>query len=213
MKGIVFANGDSLTQLHDKPKIYYPAKSLADAGVDEIIINTHNTGAVKESLSRENLPPIDVLCIEEGHAGIIKQIGRKISGIGGVMIIGSNDYLTFQLSPPTGGGNASLYVNYEPSNGKIRTLAEVKQGVIRDVCSTSKRPKGFMVHTGVSYFPDIHHMVTRSFMPSKSTLLEIAKAYVPNCRLRADECKGIRYDLADPEEFELAVEHRKYSKS
>ncbi len=196
MKGVVLAGGTGsrlfpltkitnkhLLPIYDKPMIYYPIKTLVDAGMREILIVTggRNSGDFLRLLANGKefgLKHLDYT-YQEGEGGIADALslaehfadGDRICVILGDNIIEGNIRCAAEdfLQRPSG---AKILLK-EVSDAERFGVAEVRDGRIVRIEEKPKHPKSNYAVTGIYMYDETVFDKVRTLVPSGRGELEI----------------------------------------
>ena len=216
MKGIVLAGGlgtrlypltkitnKHLLPIYDKPMIYYPIQTLADAGIKEIMIVTggNNAGDFLKLLgngSEFGLKHLDFTYqAEEG--GIAQAIGlceyfaegKKI-----VVILGDN-IIEKNIRESVSGfkrqkDGAAIFLK-KVKNPEEYGVAEIRGGRIVNIVEKPKRPGSNLAVLGIYMYDNRVFDIIRTLKPSRRGELEITdvnNAYIKDGSMRYEMLTG-----------------------
>jgi glucose-1-phosphate thymidylyltransferase len=197
MKGVILAGGEGtrlypctivvnkhLLPIYDQPMIYYPIKTLVQAGCDEILIVTggKNPGEFMKLLKNGQefgLKSI-LYAYQEKSGGIAEALNLAKSFIGNsnfCLILGDNlifddlsSHLTKFMTEPT--GSAKIFIK-EIENPKSFGVAEIHDGKVISIIEKPTNPKSNFAVIGVyCYDPTVFEIIS-TLKPSNRGELEI----------------------------------------
>jgi glucose-1-phosphate thymidylyltransferase len=216
MKGIILAGGlgtrlapltkitnKHLLPIYDKPMIFYPIKTLVDAGVRDLLIVTGGTNAgdflrLLGNGSAFNLPHINYT-YQEGEGGIADALrlaehfaeGQKI-----VVMLGDNviekDIRAGVAAFRKQKRGARVYLK-EVANPRAYGVAELRGKHIVSIVEKPARPKSNLAVIGIYMYDPAVFDIIRTLKPSGRGELEITdvnNAYIKRGQLSYDVLDG-----------------------
>ncbi|MBU1901929.1 NTP transferase domain-containing protein [Patescibacteria group bacterium] len=215
MKGVVLAGGlgtrlhpltkitnKHLLPVYNQPMIYYPIKTLVQAGIRELVLVTggHFAGHFLNLLSNGKDLGLDVInyAYQEGEGGIadalkLAQVFTKDEPM--IVILGDNiigDDITPFVENFRKNLGAKILLKEVPDPHRFG-VAEIENGKIARIVEKPKQPKSNLAVIGV-YMYDAHVFeIIRTLRPSDRGELEITdvnNAYLREGKLTYDVIKG-----------------------
>jgi glucose-1-phosphate thymidylyltransferase len=216
MKGIILAGGlgtrlapltkitnKHLLPIYDKPMIFYPIKTLVDAGVRDLLIVTGGTNAgdflrLLGNGSAFNLPHINYT-YQEGEGGIADALrlaehfaeGQKI-----VVMLGDNviekDICAGVAAFRKQKRGARVYLK-EVANPRAYGVAELRGKNIVSIVEKPTHPKSNLAVIGIYMYDPAVFDIIRTLKPSGRGELEITdvnNAYIKRAQLSYDVLDG-----------------------
>lgn len=216
LKGVILAGGlgkrlypltkitnKHLLPVHDKPMIYYPIRTLVDAGIEDILIVTGGMHAGEFLRLLGNGSEFGLRHInytyQEGEHGIADALklaeyfaeGSKI-----VVMLGDN-IIERDIKAPAdefrAQGRGAKIVVKKVTDPERFGVCEFKGNRIVSIEEKPRRPKSDYVVTGIYMYDDQVFDITRSLKPSKRGELEITdvnNAYLKKGELTYNILKG-----------------------
>jgi len=196
MKGVVLAGGSGsrlypltkitnkhLLPIYNKPMIYYPIRTLVDAGIRDILIVTggRNAGDFLRLLANGKefgLTHLD-FTYQEGEGGIAEALGlaehfadgKKLCVILGDNIIESSIRDAVEQFRQQEKGARILLK--QVSDAERFGVAEIQNGRIAGIEEKPKRPKSNYAVTGIYMYDETVFEKVRTLVPSKRGEMEI----------------------------------------
>ncbi len=216
MKGVVLAGGlgtrlrplTSITNKHllpvyDRPMIFYPLQTLADAGIKDVMVVTggNSAGSFMHLLGDGKQFGFHSLnyAYQTGEGGIAQAIGLAKAFVGNekfVVILGDNilensiakfvDSFKEQVS-----GARILYK--EVADPRDYGVAEIIQGKVVSIVEKPKNPKSNYAVIGVYMFDNKAFDIIKELLPSGRGELEVTdlnNAYIHKGEMQADQITG-----------------------
>jgi len=231
MKGVIFAGGmgsrlkpftnvvdKSILPVYDKPAIYFPVSSLVNAGIEDIVINTHNPEHIQAVLSGERFPAnISYHTSKEPQnvAAVLHDMRGQIKDVPILTMLG-DIYLPFQIEPPDGLDDCCIYVSttYAPSRISEYGVAQLNQNnEVLTFDEKPKNPRGKYVHMGTTFFPaDLTYTLGQMEAIKGKDLTDVANMYLNRGRLIAKVYDQQWFNVGTPEDLFLASCYRRQSK-
>ena len=212
MKGVVLAGGlgtrlhplTKITNKHllpvfNKPMIFYPVQTLADAGVRELLVVTggNNAGDFIRLLSTGKafgLRRIEYV-YQEGEGGIADalRLAEDFADGGKLIIMLGDNIVQKSIRRGVAGfkSGARIFLKAVP-NPRDYGVAEIKAGKIVRIIEKPKRPASPYAVIGIYMYDAGVFDIVRTLRPSKRNELEITD--VNNAYLRRGE---LQYEILD----------------
>ena len=216
MKGIILAGGlgkrlEPLTKItnkhllpvYDKPMIYYPLKTLTEAGISDILLVTggNNAGDFLRLLGNGNqfgLKHINYT-YQQGEGGIAEALGlaKHFADNGKIVVIlgdniigGSIKKAVSEFETQTKGAKLLLK---EVSDPERFGVAEIEDNRILSIEEKPKKPKSNYIVTGIYMYDNQVFDIIKGLKPSGRGELEITdvnNAYIKKGNLTFDFLDG-----------------------
>ncbi|MBA3349517.1 MAG: NTP transferase domain-containing protein [Actinobacteria bacterium] len=224
MKGVVLAGGlgtrfhpvtrvvnKHLLDVFDEPMVFYPIKTLAQAGVRELVLVTgHEIDQFKSLLGTGGELGVDITYQrQEGHGGIAEALGLAASDVGNepvVVILGDNIYQE-DLTPyveafkAQGEGAKLLLKRVSVEDAKRFGVAAIEDDKITSIIEKPMEPPSDLVITGCYMYDDRVFDIVEGLEPSNRGELEITdvnNAYVATGTASFDVLRGWWTDGGTP---------------
>jgi glucose-1-phosphate thymidylyltransferase len=216
MKGVILAGGTGsrlfpltkvtnkhLLPIYDKPMIYYPLKTLLDAGIEEIMIvsGRGHAGHFLELLgSGEEWGSQFTYQIQEQAGGIAQALGlakRWADDEDITVILGDNifqDNVKEDIDSFTSG--AKIFLKEVPDANRFG-VAELKDNTVISIEEKPKRPKSPYAVTGLYLYDSSVFDIIKNIKPSGRGELEITdvnNAYIMKGEMSYTILKGFWTD-------------------
>jgi glucose-1-phosphate thymidylyltransferase len=213
MKGVILAGGlgtrlapmtkvvnKHLLDVFDEPMVFYPLRSLAEAGIRDIVLVTgHEVEQFQELLGGgENFGVWLRYAVQEGEGGIADALAKAGELIGQddvVVVLGDNifqdDLRPYIEAFQRGGGGARLLLRRVSHEDARRFgVATVENGRIVRVVEKPAEPESDLVVTGCYMYDSRVFEIIKGLKPSERGELEITD--VNNAYIDAGDCA---YDI------------------
>ena len=234
MKGIILAGGlgsrlypltyatnKHLLPIYDKPMVYYPIKTLVDAGIDEILIVTGGPHAGHFLRVLKNGEDLGIKHLEfayqEGAGGlpVAIKLGEDFSdGEPICIILGDNcTDAVIKDSIEEFEDGATIFLKEVPDPQKFGVPVFNKDGDIIDIEEKPKNPKSKYAVTGLYIYDNTVFDKCRTLKPSKREELEITdlnNLYLKENKLKWKELDGFWSDAGS---FDTLLSVGKYWKT
>lgn len=224
MKGVVLAGGlgtrfhpvtkvvnKHLLDVFDEPMIYYPIRSLAQAGITELVLVTgEEIEQFKDLLGDGSALGVAISYAQQyGEGGIADALGRAASQVSGgnvVVILGDNLFQD-DLSPYVdafrrqGRGARVLLKEVATDDARRFGVATVVDDKIKKVLEKPRDPESNLVVTGCYMFDERVFEIIPELVPSGRGELEISDVinrYVDWDEVSFDVLKGWWTDAGTP---------------
>lgn len=224
MKGVVLAGGlgtrfhpvtrvvnKHLLDVFDEPMVYYPIRTLAKAGVRELVLVTgHEIEQFKSLLGNGSELGVDITYQrQEGHGGIAEALGLAAQDVGNepvVVILGDNIYQE-DLTPyveafaAQGEGAKLLLKRVSIDDAKRFGVAAIENDRITVIVEKPQRPPSDLVITGCYMYDKRVFEIVDGLEPSNRGELEITdvnNAYVEAGEVTFDVLRGWWTDAGTP---------------
>lgn len=220
MKGIILAGGSGkrlrpttkvtnkhLLPIHDKPMIYYPLKTLTNAGIKDIMIVTGNESAgdfLKLLGSGKDFGVDFTYRVQDGSLGIANALSLAKNFVGKekfVVILGDNlfeDNFKEQMQAfEKSNAEACVFLKEVPDPERFG-VAEVEGDKIISIVEKPEKPKINTVITGLyMYSPNVFEVI-RTLKPSargEYEITDVNNAYVKKGTMSFHVVKGFWSDM------------------
>lgn len=224
MKGVVLAGGlgtrfhpvtkvvnKHLLDVYDQPMVYYPIRTLADAGIREIVLVTgDDIPQYKQLLGDGSDLGVSIeYAFQPGEGGISDALSRAEALVHGspvIVILGDNIFQenlrgyveTFAADAP---GAKILLKKVALSDARRFGVAEVRDGRIVGIEEKPDHPKSNLVVTGCYMFDARVFDFIRTLRPSRRGELEVTdlnNIYIKEESMTYDELSGWWTDAGTP---------------
>lgn len=224
MKGIVLAGGlgtrfhpvtkvvnKHLLDVFDEPMVFYPIRTLARAGIDEVVVvSGDDLDQFKRLLDGgEELGVSISYAYQEGSGGIADALARTEDLVGGdrtVVILGDNifqddigPFVRAFAEQPTG---AKVLLKQVAHEDAMRFgVAEVREGRIVHLEEKPAQPRSNLVQTGCYMYDERVFDLIRTLAPSARGELEVTdlnNLYVDEGTMTFDVLSGWWTDAGTP---------------
>ncbi|MBA2274775.1 MAG: NTP transferase domain-containing protein [Actinobacteria bacterium] len=224
MKGVVLAGGlgtrfhpvtrvvnKHLLDVFDEPMVFYPIRTLAQAGVRELVLVTgHEIDQFKSLLGTGSELGVDISYQrQEGHGGIAEALGLAAPDVGSepvVVILGDNIYQE-DLTPyveafaAQGEGAKLLLKRVSVEDARRFGVAAIENDKITSIIEKPKEPPSDLVITGCYMYDERVFDIVEGLEPSNRGELEITdvnNAYVGTGKATFDVLRGWWTDAGTP---------------
>jgi len=222
MKGIVLAGGlgtrlhplthatnKHLLPVYDRPMVYYPLQTLANAGIKEIMIVTggpHAGDFIRVLKNGEDLGLTKLnYGYQEGEGGIADALSMAESFVGGddcVVILGDNiiaDDISQPISNFSDVGGCHIFTKevHDPERFGVLDYGETGWGGIEDIIEKPTNPPSNDAVIGLYMYDNTVFDKIRNLDPSERGELEVTdlnRMYLQENKLTAHQIKGTWID-------------------
>ena len=224
MKGVVLAGGlgtrfhpitkavnKHLLDVFDEPMVFYPIRTLARAGVTDLVVVTGDEITQFKKLLGDgsDLGVTIEYAFQQGEGGIAEALGRAESLVRGspvAVILGDNVFQD-DLRPyidsyrSQGGGAKVLLKKVGPGDAKRFGVAEISDGTLVGIEEKPAEPKSNLVVSGCYMFDERVFDFIRTLTPSGRGELEVTdlnNMYIRDGSMSYDVLTGWWTDAGTP---------------
>ncbi|HEU5003005.1 MAG TPA: sugar phosphate nucleotidyltransferase [Actinomycetota bacterium] len=224
MKGVVLAGGlgtrfhpvtkvvnKHLLDVFDEPMVFYPIRTLAAAGIEEITLVTGEEIAQFKKLLGDgsSLGVRITYAYQEGERGIADALSRAESLVSGhpiCVILGDNIFQeslagAAEAFADQGKGAKILLKQVSPEDARRFGVAEVADGKILGIEEKPDAPRSDLVVTGCYFYDDRVFDLIRTLVPSARGELEVTdlnNVYIAERTMTYDVLRGWWTDAGTP---------------
>lgn len=227
MKGVVLAGGlgtrfhpvtkvvnKHLLDVFDEPMVFFPIRTLAQAGIQDITLVTGEEISQFKRLLGDgaDLGVHLSYAFQEGERGIADALARAETQVHGhpIMVILGDNIFQENLAPYvqsfTDGGKQTkgariLLKQVSPEDARRFGVAEVSEGRILGIEEKPDKPRSDLVVTGCYMYDDRVFDIIRTLVPSERGELEVTdlnNVYIQERTMTSDVLKGWWTDAGTP---------------
>lgn len=225
MKGVVLAGGygtrfhpvtrvvnKHLLDVFDEPVVYYPIRSLAGAGITDVILVTieEELGQFRKLLGDGSELGVRIeYATQQGAGGIAEALlqARPLSGNDEVMVVLGDNIFQDNLRPyvesfqEQGKGSKILLKQVSLDDALRFGVAEVRDGKIIGIEEKPTKPKSGLIVTGCYMYDDRVFDLIQTLKPSSRGELEVTdlnNLYVEEGTMSYDVLRGWWTDAGTP---------------
>lgn len=224
MRGVVLAGGlgtrfhpvtkvvnKHLLDVFDEPMVFYPIRTLAAAGIEDVTLVTGEDLAQFKKLLGDGarLGVRLTYAYQEGERGIADALSRAealVSGHPICVILGDNIFqeslgAAAQSFAAQGKGAKILLKQVSPEDARRFGVAEVADGKILGIEEKPESPRSDLVVTGCYFYDDRVFDLIRTLVPSARGELEVTdlnNVYIQERTMTYDTLRGWWTDAGTP---------------